>query len=126
MMLSFERTLRAFADAAVKQSLPAGGARNVETISDFLLSVHARMPDYLRLPFRILILLFDAWAYPRWGRPFHRLLLAERVAQIEAWQKSRLEFRRRLMEFYGSLAAFALYSELYGQDYEYNAHDPGA
>lgn len=86
------------------------------------------MPDYLRLPFRILTLAFDAWALPRHGKPFHRLPHELRTRQVQAWKASRLEPRRRLIEFYETLAVFSLYSDLYGQDYGYASEqrDPDA
>lgn len=124
-MLSFERAIAAYADSAVRQrqvdtGSPGGDAgANAEAVAQFLMAVHARMPGYLRAPFRMLGLLFDAWPIVTTGRTFHRLDLAARAAQIRAWKDSRIEVRRRLMEFYDSLALFGLYSELYGQDYRY-------
>jgi hypothetical protein len=69
------------------------------------------MPDYLRLPFRCLTLLFDAWALPLTGRPFHCASAAQRLRQVRAWRSSRLGFRRDFIKFYESLALFAWYSE---------------
>jgi hypothetical protein len=77
----------------------------------FLLDQHRRMPDYLRLPFRCLTLLFDAWSLPLTGRPFHRASAAQRSRQLRAWKNSRLGFRRDFIKFYESLALFAWYSE---------------
>jgi hypothetical protein len=120
-LLSFDRTLSAFADATVWRKGLAGGneAALAEAVAHYLGSVHARTPDYLRFPFRVLTLLFDASACLSRGRPFHRLDGAGRIAHVQAWEQSRFEVCRRLMEMYGSLALFCLYSELYGQDYEY-------
>lgn len=121
MLLNFERTIAAFADATVRQRRSGfeSAQGEAEAVTRFLIAVHGRLPDYLRTPFHILTLVFDAWSIPLAGRPFHKLDLARRAAQIKAWEGSRLEVRRRLMEFYGSLALFGLYSELYGQDYQY-------
>lgn len=121
MLLNFERTIAAFADSTVKQRRSGleGAGGEAEAVAQFLIAVHRRLPDYLRAPFHILTLVFDAWSIPFTGRPFHKLDPARRAAQIKAWEGSRLEVRRRLMEFYGSLALFGLYSELYGQDYKY-------
>ena len=118
MWLSFEKTLRSFADTIVetKQQFPEAAARHGPEVAMFLISVHRKMPDYLRPPFWGLVLLFDAWSLPMTG-PFHRLEHADRAAQIEAWRQSSLEFQRRFIEFYGSLAVFGLYSDLYHQDY---------
>ncbi|WP_375194386.1 hypothetical protein [Sphingobium sp.] len=115
----FEKALRGFSDAIVRRK----GVANAEqgavagAVADYLLAVHSRIPDYLRLPFRVLILIFDASPLPMRGRPFHRLDSDQRIAWISAWEGSRLELCRRLMEMYGSLALFGLYSELHGADY---------
>jgi hypothetical protein len=121
MWLSFDRTLTGFAEATVRRKGLAidNQAAVAGAVAEYLQAVHKRTPDYLRLPFRVLTLLFDASSYLATGKPFHRLDGAGRVARIEAWERSRLEVCRRLMEMYGSLALFCLYSELYGQDYEY-------
>ncbi|THK34230.1 hypothetical protein EHS39_31285 [Ensifer sp. MPMI2T] len=97
-----------------RQALGAGAA-------EFLLRVHRQMPDYLRPPFRILVLLFNAWPLIRKGRFFYQLSLDDRLAELDKWRRSRLEFRRRFVEFHVSLALFGIYSNLYGQDYQ---HDP--
>lgn len=121
MLLNFERTIAALADTMVRNREPGldRAGRDTEAVAQFLIMVMARMPDYLRLPFRVLTLIFDGWPILLTGKPFHRLDLARRAAQVATWQGSRIEIRRRLMEFYGSLAIFCLYSELYGQDYQY-------
>jgi hypothetical protein len=113
MLLSFERTVSALADAIARQcQTPGCDAERVEAVCRFLTTAHSKMPDYLRVPFRLATLLFDAWPYPTKGRPFHRLDLSERATQIESWEKSRWEFRRGLIVFYRTLATFSLYSEL--------------
>ena len=119
VLLDFDLTVRAFAEATVRHRTAEGDP--VEGLSrqtgQFLLAVHSRMPDYLRLPFRVLTLAFDAWAIPKSGRPFHRLPVEKRLEQMRRWRTSRIETQRRLIEFYESLALFGLYSDLYGQDY---------
>jgi hypothetical protein len=125
MWLSFDRALNAFAETIVQARRPAppNADQLAHEVAGFLKSVHHRMPDYLRPPFVLLVLLFDAWSLPRTGKPFHRLGQLERRAQVDAWRQSRLEFQRRFVEFYGSLATFGLYSDLYGSDYQYgNVH----
>jgi hypothetical protein len=119
----FQNTLSAFAETIVrsKSPEPPDPSRQAGAVSSFLLSVHNSMPDYLRPLFRVLVLVFDASAIPFHGRPFHQLGEDARRRQIQAWRDSKLEVRRRFVEFYGSLALFGLYSELYGQDYLHNA-----
>lgn len=117
----FERALTGFSDALVGRTglVSRDEGVVVRGVADYLMAVHCRTPDYLRLPFRVLILLFDASPLPFRGRPFHRLDRDQRIAWIESWESSRLVICRRLMEMYGSLAMFGIYSELYGKDYEY-------
>jgi hypothetical protein len=121
MLVHFEGTLAAFADAVVKQrdATPAAKPEDVEAVSRFLMDVHSQMPALLRLPVWVLTLIFDGWSYLSHGRPFHRLELAQRTAQVETWRSSSLEVCRRYVEFFATLAVFGLYSELYGTDYEY-------
>ncbi|OCP02316.1 MULTISPECIES: hypothetical protein [unclassified Ensifer] len=91
--------------------------------AEFLLRVHRQMPDYLRPPFHILVLLFNAWPLLSRGRFFHHLPLEDRLSELDKWRRSRLEFKRRFVEFHVSLALFGIYSDLYGQDYQ---HEPVA
>ncbi|HEV7320002.1 MAG TPA: hypothetical protein VGO04_15505 [Ensifer sp.] len=91
--------------------------------AEFLLRVHRQMPDYLRPPFHILVLLFNAWPLLSRGKFFHQLPLENRLSELDKWRRSRLEFKRRFVEFHVSLALFGIYSDLYGQDYQ---HEPVA
>lgn len=117
----FARTILALGEAIVSERQPGAvtsGALAIN-VSEFLLSVHARMPDFLRPLFYILVLLFDASPLLRRGTFFHRLPLEHRLVELDNWRRSRIEFRRRFVEFYGSLGVFGLYSDLYGKDYRY-------
>jgi hypothetical protein len=119
MRLSFERTIFALAEAIVRDRCrfeDAVDQHSCATVAGFLLDQHRRMPDYLRMPFRCLTLLFDAWALPFTGRPFHRSSLVQRSRQIRAWRGSALGVRRDLVRFYESLAIFAWYSERSASD----------
>lgn len=121
MLLSFNRTLTALAEAIVRRK---GLATNNEPdisgiVAAYLQNVHERSPDYLRLPFRVLTMIFDASSYFKYGKPFHALDGVPRIAQISVWERSRFETCRRLMEMYNSLALFCLYSELYSLDYDH-------
>jgi|SRR6516162_3179996 hypothetical protein len=127
MLVNFEGTLAAFADAIVKQRDATPGAKpeDVKAVFRFLMDVHSRMPAFLQFPFWVLTLIFDGWSYLSYGRPFHRLQPAQRTAQIDTWRGSSLQVRRRYVEFFGTLAVFGLYSELYGTDYEYAVMSEG-
>ena len=116
---NFEKCVLAIADTLIRQELPAPEKpENAGTIGAYLLAAHAAMPDYLRLAFRILTVVFDAWSYPAAGKPFHLLSPDRRVDQLRRWQRSRLQIRPALISFYRTLTFFGLYSDLYEQDVE--------
>ena len=82
----------------------------LEKISLFIFSQHANMPDYLRLPLKILTLLFDAMPILAHGHVFHRLSEARRRRIVERWKNSRWAFRRDFIRFFETLGLFAWYS----------------
>lgn len=79
----------------------------------YVLREQARMPDYLRLPLRVLTLLFDAQTLPFTLAPFHSLPPERRARWIERWRHAPLEPCRDLIRFYESLAVFAGYDALF-------------
>jgi hypothetical protein len=114
---NFERSVRALTDVAIHDRPgPIPSVDIADDVARFVLQVHARMPDHLRLALRLLTLLFDAWPYPTTGRPFHALDRAQRRARVRTWEQSRLGVRRSLIAFYKSFAIYGLYAELYGAD----------
>jgi hypothetical protein len=123
MFPSFEKCVGAIADTLVRQEMQsADRAQDAGTIATFLLASHARMPDHLRLAFRVLTLVFDSWSYPTAGKPFHQLSVPRRLDQVSRWGASRLQFRHALITFFRTLTTFGLYSEIYKQDYEFGSH----
>jgi hypothetical protein len=85
---------------------PTPGAFSHNDVVRFVLEQHARMPDYLRLPMRLLTVGFDWWGLVPLGRRFHRAPPDLRRRQVEAWRRSRLGLCRDLIRFYESLAVF--------------------
>jgi hypothetical protein len=61
------------------------------------------MPDYLRLPVRVLTFCFDMSGIYFGGKRFQKLLPAERDKQFSAWKASRLGLCRNFIRFYESL-----------------------
>jgi hypothetical protein len=119
MFLSFDRAVAALSESIIRDRCPGMGSvdpRPHAAVAGFLLDQHRRMPDYLRIPFRCLTLLFDAWALPLTGRPFHRASAAQRARQIQAWKGSALGVRRDLVKFYESLSIFAWFAERSARD----------
>lgn len=78
----------------------------------FLLDQHARMPDFLRLPFAAVTLAFDWSSLPRHGRRFHRLAPAARLGRVRAWRGSPVPACRDFIRFFDSLVALSWYSEV--------------
>ncbi len=120
MLVDFEATVAALAESILRERCAGtwkGSVDEYAPVARFLLAVHARMPDYLRFPFRCLTLIFDLSAFLVTGRTFHHLPHALRWRQIEAWRGSALGVRRDLIKFYETLAVYAWYAELYGGDY---------
>lgn len=114
MTPDFERCVRALAETMVEPAaLAPDHDAAVTRIADFMLATHAGMPDYLRLAFRILTLVFDAWAYGSAGKPFHQAGRSQRLAQVAAWEASRLTPRRALVVFYRTFATYGVYCERY-------------
>jgi len=78
-------------------------------LTQFILTQHAWMPDYLQAPMLLATLGFDATGLLR-GKPFHRQAPAARARQIAAWKNSGIGFQRDLIRYFESLATLAVYS----------------
>lgn len=117
----FERAIMALGETVVFERRPEENSSGTlgKNVAQFLLSVHERMPDYLRPLFYTLVLLFDASPFLRKGKVFHQLSPRDRMTELDRWRRSRIEVRRRFVEFYGSLGVFGMYSDLYGKDYQH-------
>jgi choline dehydrogenase-like flavoprotein len=77
----------------------------------FVLDQHARMPDYLRLPLKVLTLLFVRWSgFPRVGS-YRTLDADQRWRRIERMRRSVSPFRD-LIRFYEGLTIFGFHEEL--------------
>jgi len=85
-------------------------ARPHNDLTQFILTQHAQLPDYLRAPMKIAALGFDTFGLARGGRRFHRQSPEQRTQQINAWRKSSISFQRDLIRYFESLATLALYS----------------
>jgi hypothetical protein len=122
MFPDFEKCVAALVDTLLLQEKSkAKYIESMETTLRFLRSTHTGMPDYLRLAFRALTLLFDAWPVLTTGKTFHDLNAPSRLRQLENWESSRLQFRVGLMAFYRSLTSFSYYYEIYERDHEVGA-----
>src|SRR4051794_107600 len=71
-----------------------------------------RMPDFTRLPFRMLIVLFGLQTLLLYGTPFAGASGGLRAQQVSHWRASRLGFRRDFIRFFDSLVVFSAASEV--------------
>lgn len=116
-MRNVHHSITALVDSLIDEVRPETDSDQRVMICVYILATVAAMPDYLRLAFRCLALLFDWWSLLLHRQRFHHLDQAQRLRQIDAWRSSRLGFRRSFVAFFATFTAFGLYSEVYGQDY---------
>lgn len=110
-LLDFDRTVAAIAEVVARQSPVAAPDRDaVAEVVAFVLATHAKMPDYLRLGFRVLTLVFAASSVLRHGQPFDRLSSDRQARQVARWEKSSFGFQRGLVAFYRTFTVFGLYT----------------
>jgi len=79
-------------------------------LTQFILTQHAQMPDYLRAPMQLATLAFDACGVVRGGKRFQHQPREQRAQQIAVWKNSHVGFQRDLIRYFESLATLALYS----------------
>ena len=72
------------------------------------------MPDYLRLPFAALTVVFGLTAVALTGRTFHALPHERRWRVVEAWRRLPVSFARDLLRFYEGLVVFAWFTLEHG------------
>ena len=78
-------------------------------LTQFILTQHAQMPDYLRAPMQLAALGFDYFGLLK-GKPFHAQPPKLRAKQIAAWKNSGIGFQSDLIRYFESLATLAHYS----------------
>ena len=116
IFVNFKSTIYAIADSVIRERCTNGSegpSPSLDKVVQFITDQHARMPDYLRFPFKCLVLVFDAWAIPFTGRSFHNLSHARRWQQIQVFNGSKLGFRRDMILFFETLTIFGWYSDVY-------------
>ncbi len=85
--MSFKKTVLALADTIASQRCgPTTSGVSRERVADFVLAQHGRMPDYLRLPLKILTLVFSISSVVTSGRRFHRLSDDRQCRQVSRWK----------------------------------------
>jgi hypothetical protein len=110
--VSFQKTVSALASTIANQRCgPAASAVSHEQVADFVLAQHGRMPDYLRLPLKILTLVFSISSVITSGRCFQRLSSERQRRQVSRWKDSWFGPCRDLIKFFESLVIFGCYAE---------------
>jgi hypothetical protein len=94
-------------EPAYKGTEPNTGVLN--QVADFALGQHSRMPDFLRLPFKLVCLFFVFETFILSGTLFHRQTLAWRRSRIQSWKNSKLSPKRDFIKFFDSLAWLSWY-----------------
>jgi len=86
------------------------GASLRNQVVRFVAGQYARSPDYMRVPFWILTLVFDAAPLLTHGRVFHRLETDQRIARINRWRNSSFGPLRDFIRYYEGLTVFGWYA----------------
>jgi choline dehydrogenase-like flavoprotein len=116
----FKDTVAALAETFISARYGEAAAADTALVgdaADFVLAQHARMPDYLRLPFFGATLFFSLSALATSGGLFHRLSDEKRQKHIRLAKKAGPFCD--LMRFYEGLSIFA-----YGEALERGAQSP--
>jgi len=74
-----------------------------QAIAAEIVACQGNMPDYLRVPMRVLTWLFDWAGLIRCGSRFQQLDRPRKLARINAWRNSRIGLCRNFVRFYESL-----------------------
>jgi hypothetical protein len=110
VIISFNSTLHGLVESIIKEqclSVETDVCHSSNTAAHCLSEQYVHLPDYLRIPFKCLVLVFDAWALLCTGQLFHCLSHERRWRQIEAWKRSSFGFRRDLIKFFEMITVFA-------------------
>lgn len=99
-------TVSALCYTLLEEGRSGGGQRRARELNEtvrFVLEQSGRMPDFLRVPFRILTVAFNIQAFMKTGVLFHRQEPELRAVHAAAWKHSRISVRRDFIRYYESL-----------------------
>jgi len=108
----FDQVVQAVVRALLQEHQAADAEAMTPKVAEFVRGQHARMPDFLREPLRILTLALDTspW-FLGYGRPLRRLSPVEASAVLASWRNGWPAARRDLVSFYEVLSVFGLAAE---------------
>jgi len=112
MSFTHQDTVSAITYSLIREECAEGDSTaelSKNAVVRFVLEQYDRMPVLLRLPIKLLTLVFDARAILTSGRPFHRLQHEQRWPQIEKWRDSRLEICSNFIRFHRGLVLYGWY-----------------
>jgi hypothetical protein len=96
---------RRYADADLESHRETG------SVVSEIIERQGAMPDYLRLPTRMLTHIFDYWGLVVAGKRFQNLDAAGQAGLIDAWKSSRFNVCRNFVRFYESLYLLIIMQE---------------
>ncbi len=109
----FEKTVEGICDSILQSRCQVppedADARRTEVVQ-YVLAQHGRMPDYLRLAFRLATWGFELAGLAHGGRVFHRAAHPSRWRQIESWRGGPVPVTRDFIRFYESLIVQCWYA----------------
>ena len=114
-LIQFQPMIRATVTAMAWQlgRSRAGGDSRLHTFdaeTSFLLQQMQNMPDYLRMPFRVLTIFFGLHTILFYGKTFPSLIPAQREEVIRKWKNSSLSFMSTFIRFFDGLVTVHVYS----------------
>jgi hypothetical protein len=77
--------------------------RETGSVVSAIIERQGAMPDYLRLPTRVLTHIFDYWGLVVAGKRFQNLDATSQAGLFDAWKTSRFNVCRNFVRFYESL-----------------------
>jgi hypothetical protein len=87
----------------------AARLRVVDDVITFVGAQIGRLPDFLRLPYGMALLAFDASAAARYRRPFHALDAEARAGWLARWSDGPLGATRNFVKLMRSCALLAYF-----------------
>ncbi|MCC6763044.1 MAG: hypothetical protein IT293_00130 [Deltaproteobacteria bacterium] len=117
--LATDRTVAAIAECLAPDFPRLDAATRAAVLSDvtaFTASQVGALPDFLRYPYRLVLMAFEWLAVPRYGRPFVALDAERRRAWVDLWAESPLGATRNFVKLVRSCALLAFYDHPALQD----------
>jgi hypothetical protein len=106
----FKRSISGIVDVLIDEVRPQTGVTDRDMIKDYVAQTVAGMPDFFRMGFRLLAIMFEYSSIFRYGRSFSALSEERQRLCVKAWREARLSVKRSMIGFYATFTAFGIYS----------------